>query len=175
MEVWEDIEGYEGYYQVSDLGRVKGVKRICKTWNGYRGVPETIIVGSLDKRGYPQVNLSISDITECYKVHRLVAIAFIPNPDNKPDVNHKDGVKTNNFKDNLEWNTKKENTQHAHRTGLARGRRGEEHGQTNLTEIQAIDIKYNHNGKTGVELARMYGITTSSVSAIRTGKRWKYI
>lgn len=175
MEVWKSVVGYEGLYEVSSLGRVKSLERKCNTRSGIRTVPEKILVNGLDSYGYYQVNLYVENIRNTWKVHRLECLAFLPNPENKRSINHKNGVKTDNRLENLEWSTEKENTVHAHKNGLARGRRGEEHGQTNLTEIQAREIKYNHDDKTGVELSKMYGITTSSVSAIRNGKRWKYI
>ena len=110
-EYWKDIKGYEGLYQISNLGRVKSLPR-----NGTIK-DERIIKYSLDKYGYPQVVLN-NKKHKCFRVHRLVAEAFIPNPQNKSTVNHIDGNKTNNKLNNLEWNTIKENNDHALRTGL---------------------------------------------------------
>jgi len=104
-EIWKDIAGYEGLYQVSNLGRVKSLYRFI------------YLKFKKDKWGYPCVNLCKKKKTRFF-IHRLVAVAFIPNPGNKPEVNHKDGVKIRNFDTNLEWSTPLENTTHAIITGL---------------------------------------------------------
>lgn len=98
-EIWKDIDGYEGLYQVSNLGRVKSSKH-------------DIILKTYSNRGYHQVQLSKNNIKSNKTIHRLVAQAFIPNPDNKPQVNHIDEDKTNNKVSNLEWVTAKENSNH---------------------------------------------------------------
>lgn len=99
-EIWKDIEGYEGLYQVSNQGRIKSLKY----------GKENILKPGTDKDGYLYVNLCKDAKTKSYKVHRLVAQAFIPNPDNKPQINHKSEEKWLNTVDNLEWATAKENT-----------------------------------------------------------------
>lgn len=105
MEEWKDIKGYEGYYQISSNGRVKSLK--------YRGlnrkVPR-IIKWRITNKGYTQVILSVNNIQKRYSIHRLVALHFIPNPENKPCVNHKDENPLNNNVDNLEWCTYSYNT-----------------------------------------------------------------
>lgn len=103
-EVWKDIEGFEGLYQVSSLGRVRRAGRIKK--------PHT------DHGGYLTVWLCKNSSQKCMKVHRLVAQAFIPNPECKRTVNHFDGNKKNNRVENLEWATHSENIIHANNTGL---------------------------------------------------------
>lgn len=122
-EVWKDIAGYEGKYQVSNLGRIKSVKR--KVYNPkllgngcYRTVPERIRKHNILK-GYHCVSLSIDHHAKGFKIHRLVAEAFIgPAPGPEYQINHKDGNKANNKASNLEWVTPAENTSHAYRTGL---------------------------------------------------------
>lgn len=102
-EIWKDIKGYEGLYQVSDLGRVKSFKRDS----------ERILKPLTKTTGYKSVTLSNKQVKhQSINVHRLVADAFIPNPDNKPQVNHIDEDKTNNMVSNLEWVTAKENANH---------------------------------------------------------------
>lgn len=118
-EVWKAIAGYEGLYEVSSLGRVRSVERMVK---GYKGTlykrNAAILKPCVDHRGYYNVNLSNNASGHTYKVHRLVAAAFIPNPENLPMVNHKDECKTNNRIDNLEWCTSLYNSNY----GTARDR-----------------------------------------------------
>lgn len=111
-EVWKDIKGYEGLYQVSNLGRIKSLprKRTIKT--------ERILSPKFNKGGYLEVALCKNSKYKMCRVHRLVASAFIQNPENKREVNHIDGNKLNNKADNLEWVTPSENIRHAFKTGL---------------------------------------------------------
>lgn len=108
-EVWKDVLGYEGLYQVSNLGRVKRLpyklvgRTIGKKKEYIRNFPEKIMIGSICENGYIRVTLS-KDGKSCYKnIHKLVADAFIPNPNNYPCINHKDETRTNNNINNLEW------------------------------------------------------------------------
>lgn len=117
MEIWKDVIGYEGIYQVSNLGRVKSLSRVVKKWDGHRTINSIILKQSL-LVGYPSVMVSVNNISKRIKAHRIVAIAFIPNPENKPCVNHINGIKTDNRVENLEWCTHSENQIHAFKTGL---------------------------------------------------------
>ena len=107
MEIWKDTDGYSDY-EVSTYGRVK------------RKSTGTILKPTNDSRGYPAVTIIDSVGQHTKNVHRLVASTFIPNPDGKRTVNHKDGDKRNNHITNLEWNTMSENITHAYRNGLKR-------------------------------------------------------
>ena len=101
-EIWKDIVGYEGLYQVSNLGNVKRLKGYKGRGKGYI-VEEHLIQPSINSRGYQNVILCKNGKTKTFSMHRLVAIAFLDNSDNLPEVNHKDEDKTNNCVDNLEW------------------------------------------------------------------------
>ena len=107
-EIWKEIEGYDGDYLISNLGKVKSLK-----YN-----KEYILKQGIDGSGYHFVNLYKNNISKMFFVHRLVSKAFIPNPENKPEINHKNGIKSNNQFSNLEWATSSENTKHAYYTGL---------------------------------------------------------
>jgi hypothetical protein len=120
-EVWADIEGYEGSYQVSSYGRVKSLSRITK--RKHKGIKEyefirkeKIVKNQKQSGGYLKVELSKDDITEIFYVHRLVAKCFVPNPDNKPYVNHILNVRDFNYYKFLEWCTQSENLNHSIKT-----------------------------------------------------------
>jgi hypothetical protein len=115
MESWKDIPGYEGLYQVSNLGRIKSL-------GSYRR--GEMIIKQRKWKGYWLINLSKEDQRKTFLVHRLVAICFVENPHSRKIVNHKDGNKANNYYENLEWSTTAENTQHAYDNHLIPSRQG---------------------------------------------------
>ena len=119
-EIWKDVVGYKGLYQVSNLGKVKSYSRVVRCKGGFRTQPSKVLSPQTDKRKnfYNFVRLYKNGISKPFFVHRLVANAFIPNPQNIPQVNHKDGNKLNNNVDNLEWCSTRENCLHAFRLGL---------------------------------------------------------
>ena len=113
-EIWRDIKGYEGLYQVSNTGKVKSLERTV--WNNrgyYKTVPEKILEGYDNGYGYLRVELCKDGKGKWYRINRLVAQAFLENPNSLPEVNHKDEIKTNNRVDNLEWCTKQYNVEYS--------------------------------------------------------------
>lgn len=123
-EIWKDVEETEGYYQISNYGRVKSVSRFHKTKDTGYYSKEKILKPNMDTRGYLQVSIRKPDGFETsngYKtkrIHQMAAKAFIPNPNGYPVINHIDGNKSNNYVENLEWCSHKRNIQHAFENGL---------------------------------------------------------
>lgn len=118
-EVWRDVVGWEPYYEVSNLGRIKTKERSHECSNGHiRFVYPKLKETYFDEDGYERVCLYFANSSKLLGVHRLVAEAFIPNPDNLPQVNHKDDNKANNRVDNLEWMTNTENIRHSIQIGI---------------------------------------------------------
>lgn len=162
-EIWKDVKGYEGIYQVSNLGRIKSLSRNTKNQYAYK---EKIIKQIKDKRGYLIVNIK----KRATKVHRIVAEAFIPNPNNLPQVNHIDGNKLNNNVDNLEWCTQKENIQHGWKIGL--------YGENAHIKRKKV-IQYTLDGKfikeycSANEASRQTGILCTNICRCCRGERNK--
>ena len=137
----------------------KGIERVLKPYgNG---------------AGYYQVDPCKDGVKKKKSIHRLVMLAFVGESDLQ--VNHKNGIKTDNRLENLEYCTRSENAQHAFDTGLNIGRRGEKNSNSKLTRAFAERIKYGHQGMTQKDIAEIYGIARSLVSDIRLGKLWKHI
>lgn len=137
------------------------------------GVKGNLLKGFIHPKGYKHVFLGNGD---CSKVHRLVAEAFIPNPENKPEVNHIDGNKLNNHVSNLEWCTRLENMQHAFSKGLAKTKSGESAPRSILTQEQVNEIRKNYiprDKKFGLRpLGSVYGVTSHCIWRIIANKNW---
>ena len=130
MEVWKDVLDYEGYYKVSNEGNVYSVERkdtLGRNWGGI------VLKQTYDKNGYIRVTLCKNGTLKTKQAHRLVAEAFIPNPNNYPQVNHLDEVKDNNSVENLEWCTSKHNSNH--------GTRNERRVKVQSKKVRAVNIK----------------------------------
>lgn len=161
-EIFKDVNGYKGLYRVSNTGKVIGTKELTPRKT---------------QRGYLRVNLSQNNSVIDKYIHRLVAEHFIDNPLNKPEVNHKNGIKSDNRVDNLEWNTRRENCKHAFKKGFLpqfRPRKGSENGRAVLDNKEIRGIRKS-TGKTTLELSKIYGVSTSTICRIRNRTSWKHL
>ena len=160
-EIWKDIEGYEGLYQVSNLGRVRNIR---------------VLKPAPTKDGYLRVCFSVCGKTKGFLVHRLVAKAFIPNTQNS-EVNHIDGNKMNNSVGNLEWSTRSDNILHAYRNGLIKSVKGDAHWLAKLTKEQVEQIRKEYipyDKKYGrAPLARKYGVDPHTIWLILANKSYE--
>lgn len=173
-EIWKDVEGYEVFYQISNTGKLKSLDRLILRNDGrINHVIEKIMIGGKTPSGYIFHCLKICNKKEQKYIHRLVALHFIPNPENKPQVNHKDGNKSNNHFNNLEWCTSKENMIHAYDNGLSK--KGEETRSSKLTELQVLEIRNNKYKICQEYLGLIYGVTKSCISRIQRREVWKHI
>lgn len=131
----------------------------------------------VNNNGYWVVSIPIDGKRKQLSVHRLLATAFIPNPENKPQINHKDGNPSNNEITNLEWCTPSENTQHAYATGLAKGRKGERHHNCKLTESDVLEIRrlYYVERLIAKEIAVKFSITYATVRLIVSNLIWTHV
>ena len=167
MEKWKAISGYEGSYEVSDYGRVRSLDRIGSNGAKLRG---KLIKFKITRYGYCELGLYKDRRRETVRVNRLVAMAFIPNPENKPQVNHKNGDKTFNFKTNLEWMTCQENIDHAIKFGL-RDTKGEGNGRAKLAISEVKQIR--KSTLSAKKLSIKFNISLSQLYDIKNYKRWK--
>lgn len=180
VEFWKDIKGYEGHYQVSDLGRVKSLARVVEIRKGIFGNKKELILNTAkDRKGYLRVKLCKKSDEFCSEnnkiIHRLVANEFLENPLNKPQVNHKNGIKDDNRVDNLEWATGSENVIHAFANNLKISQKGSEHGNSKLTEKEVLEIRAIGRTKTLKEVAKIYNVDLSLISLILLKKAWKHL
>ena len=168
-EEWRWIPEYEGRYEVSNLGRVRSYARYRKP---------RLLKPYHDPRGYVQMVFTVDRKPRTHWLHRLVAAAFITNPENKPSVNHINGNKADNSAANLEWATYSENTTHGYRTGLLKPPmiRGER-GYHKLTEkdVLAIRAEYVPRKVSHPKLAAKYGVDRRTIEAVLLRRTWTHI
>jgi hypothetical protein len=174
QEIWKDIKGYKGKYQVSSIGRVKSLQRIS-TFNNSKGLKKEIIIKTWNDEGYIRVKLSNNSVEKTYRVHRLVANEFLENPFNKSQVNHKNGIKTDNSVENLEWVTNSENSIHAFKNNLRKSPLGSNHGNSKLNEQKVLEIRKIGRSKSLKEISDIYCVDKSLISLILLNKAWKQV
>ncbi|MEY3419854.1 MAG: hypothetical protein RIR48_134 [Bacteroidota bacterium] len=177
MEVWKDVIGYEGYYQVSNLGRIKSLerKRIGLKDQKIRIYKELILKQKLNIHGYFEVCLYLKNSSKYHKSHRIICQAFLPNPENKPQVNHKNGVKTDNRLENLEWATSSENTKHSFDNGFQKPSLGEKNGHSILNEKDVLMIRSGQLKMTQRQMASFFNVKPSTINCIIKRRNWKHI
>jgi len=182
MEEWKDIQGYEGIYQVNNIGRIRSIERkvfVNGYWrnkSAYRNIPEKILGQSINNRGYARVCFTGGKKEITKQIHRLVALAFIPQITGKLYINHIDGNKLNNKVENLEWCTNKENRDHAVRLGLL-DIKGESNYNARVTNQQVLEIRSKHKPRVYgfKKLAIEYNVSVPTIAAIVQRKTWKHI
>lgn len=178
-EIWELHPNYIGY-SVSNLGRVKSLKRKILTKKGiFLTVNEKIRALTVNKQtGYLMCQIWINNKSKNCTVHRMVAETFIPNPENKPSVNHINSIRTYNMVENLEWCTYSENSKHSYDFGNRKSIKGINHSKCRFSEIQILAIRKFSKKNPQVlktNIASKYGVTSQSIGDIILGKTWKHL
>lgn len=163
QEEWRDVIGYEGYYIVSNTGKIKRIKKMPGT--------SCKILKQTYSYGYSHVNLSKQNTLKRIRVHKIVCQAFLDNPNNKKSINHIDNNRSNNNLSNLEWCTAKENYEHSRIQG--RNTRGEKQHSSKLNEESVKEIKKSKLNN--AELGRKFNVNKSSIRMIRIGKNWSHV
>jgi len=179
LEAWLPVKNYEGYYEVSSLGSVRSLDRY-ETCPGRHPKPYkrfragVLIKPQLSNTGYLQVGLKKHGLNKVFSVHRLVALAFVENVNNLPEVNHLDGDKKNNLHVNLEWTDRAGNSLHS--TQVLKKNRGEDNSSSILTEEQILEIKdLLLKGLSQTEVASIYGVTNHAIHRIQHGYNWAWL
>lgn len=168
-EYWKTIQGQRGRYEVSSFGRVRS---FCRYPEG------RVLALSLRRDGYECVTLWNKNGTfKSYLIHRLVARALLSRRSSRPEVNHRDGNKTNNRLQNLEWSTRSENISHGYRTGLIKPYRGERNPNAKLrvTEVKKIRTSYAAGDVTQSYLATLFGVSQGLIGQIVNRRIWREI
>lgn len=176
LEVWKTVAKYEDLYMVSNYGRVKSLPRIVVYSNGKMYKYEEKILKLNYSNGYRTVSFVKSKVKVTQKVHWLVGKIFLPNPENKPFLNHLDGDRSNNFYKNLEWSTNSENQLHAYKVLGVKAVKGEQNGQSRLTESQVREIRsMRAAGSTFKAIASQFGVCQEAIRKICLRRMWGWL
>lgn len=174
-EEWRPVPQYEGMYEVSSLGRIKSLTRVVKGSRGSKSKSNgRILKQGKHSHGYRRVSLCNNGVIKYSNVHRLVAIAFIDNPDNLPVVNHIDNDPSNNVVSNLEWTTFSGNTIHAYKSGRMTDNSGENNGMAKLSisDVKSIVKMRFIDNLTLKQISEKAHLNIQSVCDIVYGRRW---
>lgn len=178
-EIWKSISGYEGLYEVSTLGNVRSIDRIVQSRWGDCKIKGRILKPGATKQGYLFVVLCKDGIMKTLRKGRLVALAFIPNPENKPEVNHKKGIKSDDRVTELEWSTPSENVIHARDKLHMNNFFSKRNAPANqiLTDAKVIEIRsrYKNEKITQVQLGKEYGVTNAAIYLIIKRKNFSHV
>lgn len=178
-EIWKDIKGYEGLYQVSSLGRVKSMGRLVCRPGKLPHFKRPVILRGVNRSGYFYVHLSRGGVTWQCAIHRLVAAAFLTHLPDRNEVNHKDGNKRNNVIDNLEWCNRSENITHAIRMGLKIQPvyRGIDNKNSKLTEdnVRQMRTMYYVRGMQIKKIAQAFSVDPKTTRCALLYKTWKHV
>jgi hypothetical protein len=173
-EIWKNVVGYESLYQVSDLGNIKSLDKYIKgKGNSIVLRKGKILKKSIDKDGYLITGLTKDGVLKTKKIHRLVLEAFTPNPHNKPQVNHINGVKNDNYVNNLEWVTQSENEKHSYCILGKKVRKGINSNLCKLTEKEVLEIRKSILSRS--ELAFKYNVCNGTIDKIINRINWKHL
>lgn len=164
IEIWKKVESCTWHYEVSNLGRVKSFYKY-----------EKFLKPRLSSTGYLAVTITRNKKAETTNVHRLVAEAFIPNSENKSQVNHKNGIKTDNNLANLEWVTRSQNGLHSFDIGTNKYR-GQNAKFAKHSESKVLDmLKFKNSGIQQKEIAKMFDVSDSYISSLYHGRTWRHL
>lgn len=177
VEIWKDISGYEGLYQVSNHGRVKSIKRIVYRKDGKSRVQdERIVRASKNSNGYFVVSLYKGNEREMFRIHRLVAINFVDGWVDGYVVNHIDTDKSNNNSSNLQWCTSSYNNRHALVTGTKKVEKGSLCKNSKLLPDDVLYIRDRiRNGDKQSDIARDMKVSASTINSIKFNRNWWWI
>lgn len=178
MEIWKKISKFNDEYEISNLGNIRSVHGIITRSNGWKYTRlSKQLKPALNQSGYFAGAVCVNKKMIPYVIHRLVAEVFIPNPLNKLEVNHMNGVKTDNRLVNLEWCTRQENIQHCIDNNLQYVLKGEEIGTSKLTETQVLEIrsKFIPRIYSRVKLAKEYNISEATIKDILYRRTWLHV